>query len=212
MNEGAWDISKQIVRELGPFLLSRPYIGIYNALGEALHQDADLDEFSDLISTFIRSNFAHLNVSDHSMPIGGKTLAFFKTTKKSMVVIYCKKGALGQLLSFKSQIPKYGPMIDEIVGELPELPSTSSPLISGEPEKAGKLEKDTGLEIVPTLTRKLTGKEKFPIMESQILQFCDGRHSVDQIVDETDQTRIFINQVIRKYQKKGWLKLVRKLS
>ncbi|MHA1143322.1 MAG: hypothetical protein ACTSRW_01155 [Candidatus Helarchaeota archaeon] len=209
MNQNAYEISKKIVADLRPSLLSRPYIGIYNALGEQIYQDSDLDEYSEFITNFIKSNFGHLNIQDHSMPIGGKTMAFFKTSEKSMVIIYCKKGALGQLLSFKSAIPKYGALIDELIGDLPvPVPSQSSLVETQKKPSAGK----SGLEIVPTLTKRLTGKEKFPIRESQILQFCDGNHSVDEIVDETNQTRIFVNQVIRKYQKKGWVKLVRKIS
>ncbi|MHC1590956.1 MAG: hypothetical protein ACXQS8_02625 [Candidatus Helarchaeales archaeon] len=207
MNEAAYKIAKRIVTDISPYLLSRPYIGIYNARGEQLYQDSALDEFSDFISNFIKTNFAHLNINDHSMPIGGKTIAFFKTSPKSMVVIYCKKGALGQLLGFKSGIPKYGPMIDEIVGDLPELASQESLLNVEDQSRTQK----SGLEVVPTLIKKLTGKEKFPINESQILQFCDGKHSVDEIVKETGQPRLFINQVIRKYQKKGWVKLIRKI-
>ena len=98
--------------------------------------------------------------------------------------------------------------IDDVLGEV-EIPSEIKPKESEPPEvvKRGRISKK-----VPTLVKKLTGKEKFSLESASILQFCDGKLSVEEICKETNIPKVKVNQILAELQKKRWIKFKRVLS
>jgi len=211
-------VAKDISTQLGKSLVTRPYIAIIDLLGVTRYCDEPLEQFLDFMQNFIRSNFNLLQIGDHSLPLGSVNLAFFKASSKAMIVIYTVKGLAGQLLSFKSKMFEWTDQIEALLGDLefpaPAIPTETRTIgIQNEPEiqAAAPPPPPTkrGLKTVPFLTKKLTGKEKFSIEVAQILQACDGEHSVQDICSETGYPLLKINDIIRTYQKKNWITLKR---
>ena len=66
-----------------------------------------------------------------------------------------------------------------------------------------------GVKMVPILKKKLSSKEKFSVEGARILGLCDGRHSVDDICEETKYSRLKVNDVIREHQKKDRIEVKR---
>lgn len=62
---------------------------------------------------------------------------------------------------------------------------------------------------VPKLIRDLTSKDKFPIEEIQVLQACDGYRNFKEISEKTDIPQLRVEELVKKYTKKGLLKLKR---
>jgi len=211
--EDFYTIVKEIASVFGQLLISRPYFSIIDALGTIHYMDEPFGAYSEFIQNFVVSNFHLLNVGDHSFPLGGVNLAFFKLSSKTMIVIHTQKGPSGQLLSFKSKILDWGPRFDKLIGEIaPVVPTIQISEFSGEAEPAiiTETSKDkAGLKTVPFLVKNLTGKEKFPIEEAQILQYCDGKHALESICEETGYPRLKIDEIIRRYQKKKWIEIRR---
>lgn len=215
-----FEIAKDISTTFGTLLGVRPYIGIIDAMGTVHYSDTELEEYMEFAQNFARSNFYLLNTGDHSLPLGGINLAFFKISEKSIIVLYTKKGRSGQLLSFKAKMFDWQQRIDGLIGDIivppPPIQVTDSPSqIELEP---GVIEADQevqtkarGLRTIPVLIKQLTGKEKFPIDVATILQYCDGNYSIDDIVKETNYPRLQVDNVIRLYQKKKWIDIKRVL-
>ncbi len=213
-----YEVVKDISSLFGTMLGARPYISIIDGAGIIHYIDFPLEEYQEFITSFITSNFHLLGTGDHSLPLGGINLAFFKISKKVMIVLYTKKGRTGQLLAFKSQMDKWTSKIDELVGEVEILaPPIQVPTgtVEDEPEimnqEAAKQVKSHGLRTIPSLIRDLTGKEKFPLDVATIFQYCDGEHSIEEICQLTDYPRLKVDNIIRKYQKKKWIDVKRVL-
>ena len=97
--------------------------------------------------------------------------------------------------------------IDEKIGPLvsPSTLSTEGPK-PGETIKPSIVKKEKPFKRIPIIKRKLTGKEKFSIEVASILQFCDGKHSIEDIRNETKYSIITVKEVLKEYQKKDWIK------
>jgi hypothetical protein len=213
-----YNIVKDISSLFGTILGARPYLAIIDGAGIFHYIDTPLEEYEEFVKTFTTSNFHLLRPGDHSLPLGGINLAFFKISKKVMIVLYTKKGRAGQLLAFKSQMDKWAPQIDELVGEVEILaPPIQIPTehVEEEPEliqEESEIQvKSHGLRTIPSLIRELTGKEKFPLDVATIFQYCDGEHSIEEICQLTDYPRLKVDNIIRKYQKKKWIDVKRVL-
>jgi len=212
--EVALDISKQV----GKLLVSRCYVAILDLFGTLRYADEPLIPFSEFMKEFVKSNVNLLTAGDHSLPLGGVNLAFFKVSDRAMIVLYTDKGYSGQLLTFKSRMFEWSKKIDELIGDI-KIPASSvriqDPSVGIEPEvqdtasEPAEPEKKRGMKTVPILTRKLSGKEKFSLEVAQVLQFCDGTHSINDIQVETGYPLLKINNIIRTYQKKEWITLKR---
>ena len=207
-----YDISREIASELGVLLTVRPYCGIINALGEICYMDSDLEEYKPLIKNFMETIFPMVKVGDHSVPLSGTNMIFFKVSKKAMIILLTKKGALGQLLTFKNLMQKYTPRIDSLIGdiEITDERGIKESTIEekGKEEIPEKKEVDEKAksQLLPLLIKSLKDI-KIPIEHATILSLCDGENDVDDIIKETKKDRLFINSVIREYQKKGYIKL-----
>jgi len=216
-------ILKEISNNIGKIMGTRPYIAIVDYTGCIWQYDAPLEQFIEFIQNFVLSNFHLLKIGDHSLPLGGLNLAFFKISQKAMIIIYTLKGLSGQLLSFKQKMFEWSDRIDALLSDLqpPQVtpvqitsPSAThndmaakSPTIAA--PKPPTRDKKRGLKTVPILTKKLTGKEKFSLDVAHILELCDGHHTVLEMAEETGFPLLKINDIIRTYQKKGWISLKR---
>ena len=205
-SESFYKIAKEIANIFGKIFASRPYIAIVDATGKVLFKEDQLNTHLEYIQNFVKANFNLLHVGDHSLPLGGVNLAFFKVSPKAIIVIYITKGFTGQLLAFRSRMQEWSPKIDELIGDV-VMPSTP---VQEEPEMVERAQSRTAtapqsFRKLPVLTKKLDGKEKFPIEVATVLQFCDGKHSVEEICEKTNYLKVKINQILVEYQKKKWL-------
>ncbi len=75
--------------------------------------------------------------------------------------------------------------------------------ISATPDISEK-ENEGDIELYPILLEKYIDK-KFSFEEGQVIQFCDGKHSIKQIAELTKKSETEILDVINKYQLKGWI-------
>lgn len=217
-------IAKEIVGFVGKLLSTRPYVAIVDFMGNIWFTDAPLEQFIEFIQNFVMANFNLLQIGEHSLPLGGINLAFFKVSPKAMIVLYTIKGLTGQLLSFKSQMFHWSERIEALLAhfviEAPtdltsrtaESTSYTSEPTEQETQTAQTPLMERGTRSVPVLTKELSGKEKFSIDVVQVLQLCDGNHSVSQIAEETGYPLLKINDIIRNYQKKKWITLKRLVS
>jgi hypothetical protein len=213
--EDFYSIVKEILATFGQIFVSRPYFSIIDMAGTIHYIDQPLEQFSEFIQNFTKDNFNLLNVGDHSLPLGGINLGFFKISPKTMIIIHTQKGPSGQLLSFKVKMFEWAPRIDKLIGDISTVVSRVQIAESSEEGEPGVLpetlskEKVAGLKTVPVLIKNLSGKEKFPIEEAEILQFCDGKHAVETICTETGYPRLKVDEIIRRYQKKKWIEIRR---
>ncbi|MHA1378256.1 MAG: hypothetical protein ACTSRG_07725 [Candidatus Helarchaeota archaeon] len=209
-----YNIAQEIENILGTLLGFRVYSAIFDRTGKVLFARDDFKEndMLDYISKYIKSNFHMLEVGDHSFPISGKNLGFFKISDKCMIVLQTKKGHLGALLSFKSKMDSFASKIDNQIKDIsPEaklgINKVSSVAESKEPSQKFITQKTFAK--LPILTKKLTGKEKFPIEHVLVLNLCDGEHVIEEIVKKTRLTRIAVEKIIRDYQKKKMVTIKR---
>jgi hypothetical protein len=206
-------------RELGQLMFSRPYIAIIDGTGKIRFIDEELNDYKNFLKEFVSKNFSLLEIGDHSLPIGGVSLAFFKPAPSFLVVIHSKKGPTGQLLSFKKIMYNYSTKIEELIGEI-ELPikkikiveenieEEKKEIVEQPKEEKLKLKSAPKSQRVPFLLKKL-GKQKFKIETSRILELCDGSHSITNICNETNYPKLKVEMTLRKYESKGWIKFKR---
>jgi len=179
-------ITKEITQRLGAILGTRVYVGIYSENGQILHQDDDIKQFENFVSNFIKSNFQYLTVGDHSLPLSGHNIVFFKF-ENAMLVLYTKKGKLGQLLAFKSQMSKYYERVNSAVSQ------TSGEVIEKEEISVIKeaaltpeniLVREERIGIIPEIRKKLTGKERLEMSEATVIRKLDSKKSLIELYQE----------------------------
>lgn len=207
-------IATEITQTLGKILVTHPYVGIIDYNGTIYHIDEPLQPFLDVMKNFVTSNFNLLQIGDHSFPLGAVNIAFFKVSSKAMVVLYTLKGLAGQLLAFKMKMFDWTKRIDGLLDQLnippPPIPTQKLELeirYSG----TSKPQFRSGITTVPILIKKLKGKEKFSIEVAQVLQFCDGKHTLHEICEETGYSLLKVNEILRDYKKKKWVEIKRTL-
>ena len=211
--ESFYDICHEIESIFGKIFAARPYIAIIDALGIVHYTEPQLDPHIAYIQNFIKANFSLLQVGDHSIPLGGVNLAFFKVSGKAVIVIFTQKGFTGQLLAFKSRMHEWSQKIDELIGDLVipitpiSVPAEGKPEVLDSAPSGSVVSLTHNFKKIPVLMKQLDGKEKFPIEVATILQFCDGKHSVEEICERTTYPKVKVNQIITEYQKKKWLDL-----
>lgn len=214
-----YNLVLEIENYLGSLIGIRVYAAIIGGNGEIKYAREDFNEMISFIKSFILSNFNILQVGDHSFPMSGKNIGFFKISNKAMVILYMKTGHMGSLLAFKNKMYIYASRIDEQITDLTQITVEKEIENMGEISKEApssaigeppaKLALEGKFVKVPLLTKQITGKEKFPINEVKILQLCDGKHTIEDIIKSTNFTRLDIENVIRNYQKKKYLTLQR---
>jgi len=212
-SESFYEVAKEIENIFGKIFAARPYVAIIDAQGAVRYTEPQLDSHLSYIQNFIKSNFNLLKVGDHSLPLGGVNLAFFKVSSKAIIVIFTQKGFTGQLLAFRSRMLEWSSKLDELIGDFVtpitpvRLPADGEPEVLESTPSGSAVTVTQGFKKIPVLMKQLDGKEKFPIEVATILQFCDGKHSVEEICEKTSYPKVKVNQIIMEYQKKKWLDL-----
>lgn len=208
-----YDICREIEGIFGKIFAARPYLAILDALGNVMYTEPQLDPHLAYIQNFIKTNFNLLNVGDHSIPLGGINLAFFKVSQKAVIAIFTQKGFTGQLLGFRSRMLEWSQKIDELIGEHVTPITPVSVHADGEPEVLISASQGLAVAVtqsykkIPVLIKQLDGKEKLSLEVANLLQFCDGKNSVEEICEKTAYPKVKVNQIIMEYQKKKWLDL-----
>jgi hypothetical protein len=206
-----YQVVTKINSELGPILSTRPYVAIIDFRGSFRFIEPELEQYKEFVQDFAKTNFRLLQIGDHSMPISGLNLAFFKISAKAIIVIYTKKGLIGQLLVFKARMLKYQPEIDALILEDPSLeePDVHAPTITGTSttEAAPSPEEPDKSKVIPLLLKKIGKKAKFPLNEVVILNYCNGTNTIEYIMSEGNLQRKAVWEILDKYKKKGWVKI-----
>ena len=208
-----------------------PYIALLDKNAEVKFLDEALKDQENYMKEYISSNFGLIAKGEYSLPFSGLLLGFFKISEEAVLVLYLEEGKIGNLLAFRGVIDS---MIQKIDTSLIALQKTEE--IEDMAYKILRLRKlseedlaaavpvfeemsDEGSipseyislsQIFPQLDDKYS-KKKFSFKESLIIQFCDGAHSIEEISKKSGYSDYDVQDVILKYEKKGWLKkLVKK--
>ncbi len=199
---------EKIITEIGSRIGEITGIRVYTAIsdpnGKILAFQDGIEPFKDLIENFVGTNFPYMKMGDHSIPLSGHNLIFFRT-EHSILALYGPKGKYGQLLSFKAQFPDYAARIDELIEEVPHDKEIVTQKIV---EKVlPKLEyQRKRWDILPIFSVKLTGKEKIPLDEATLLTKCDGNTSIRKIAKELQVRETEIGKILLKYHHMGWIR------
>lgn len=214
-------LSREIMTALREIIVTRTYLAIVDAMGTLHYVESSsiFDQYLYFIRSYTRDNFHLLNIGDYSLPFGGINLGFFKVSQKALVILYAPKGPAGQFLPFKNFMAKWANRVDQLIGDLdydsisPEFQEIvpESPLELQKPDQPSEmpLKKEQYTIRLPILKIKLTEKEKFPLKDMQILQLCDGKHTIEDICKKTNSPQLKVDLTIREYQKKKLIELRR---
>ena len=133
-----------------------------------------------------------------------------------MIILYSIKGRVGQLLSFKSILPKYRDVIDEFVGDI-DLDTTTTVFETEEipveaeaipsvPVKTIEREMFSRnvayyREIYPIVSKKLKESAKFSLTISIILNYSNGENSFLDIFDKMNISKYeYISEIYKLYK------------
>jgi hypothetical protein len=217
---------REIQTALRETLVTRAYIAIADSVGTVhfVESASIFDQYLYFIRSYAKDNFSLLKIGDYSIPFGGVNLAFFKASRKALIILYAPLGPVGQLLPFKNMVIKFADRVDYLIGSLdydrlssecsdpesPEsipTPQTMPPQTNEEPDSPPTKPQYTIR--LPVLKIKLTDKVKFPLNDMQILQFCDGTHTIEDICKATKFPQLKVDLILRDYQKKNVIELKR---
>ncbi|TFG04407.1 MAG: hypothetical protein EU536_04685 [Promethearchaeota archaeon] len=218
---GIESIAKEISSKLGGILAVRTYIGIADSAGNLIYAEKELEEYRNFISNFVKNNFKYLKVSEHSLPISRRNIMFFRLPK-AMVVIYSTKGRVGQLLSFKSLLPKYMDSLDQLIPDASPEISTQPVILERTVAVPETIETIPGKiieravfsrqeayyrEIFPQLAKKIKEGAKFSLTTSVILNYSNGENSLADIFDKIEiEPDTFFEEFYKLY-KAGWIRI-----
>ena len=188
------DVVKSIKDEIGRLLGTNITVAIVSAEGNISYIDNEIKKFSDFIISFTRGNFNLLSPGDHSLPLSGTNIAFFKISQKSLIILNSDKGPVGQLLAFKGRMQKFADKIDLLL---------EAAIVEEETKASAK-----AAVRVPVLTVSISNK-KFGMEEAKVLHLVNGENTVSDICEKTGIPQLKVDEILRKYQKKGWIKLKR---
>jgi len=198
VKEQIHQVVDEIKKTMGQLIGSRVYIGLYDNKGQSILEEEALGGFKEFIASFIKTNFNLLENNDHSLPLSGHGIIFFKLNAKLMIVLYIIKGKVGQLLAFKPKMKYFGEKIAPLLESSSEAPETQSEAVLEEAVVPLGLQTiRRKLFINPKMTKKITGKEKFDISEAKLFQFYTGDHMLDEIKQEL--TNIEVDSLIYKH-------------
>ncbi|MBD3227328.1 MAG: hypothetical protein GF329_03995 [Candidatus Lokiarchaeota archaeon] len=201
-DEGFYPIIKKISNQLGRSMGARTYIALIDASGKLRYIDEGLKEYKDYLIKFTKNNFTLLKIGDHSIPLGGTNLAFFKPSKTFILAIHSKKGAVGQLLSFKKMMFDFSQKLDPLIGDISPVYLEEKDITK---QKTSEKKKKLKPRHVVKTTNKLKRSKKFALAETKILDLCDGNHSISDICNETSYSKLKVDSIIKKFKKKGWV-------
>ena len=162
--EALYQISRSIVSEIGPMLTSRPYIALIDKFGKIQYMDESVEKYRDFMSSFVQRNFSFLRIGDHSIPISGLNMVFFKLSNKIVLVMFMKQGLVGQLLAFKNKMGKFASEIDQHITLVPpeglEEGADVDKVAKEEVIEEEIPEEEEEVKVIPQLVKKIRKKDK----------------------------------------------------
>ncbi|HUX98929.1 MAG TPA: hypothetical protein VMV49_05210, partial [Candidatus Deferrimicrobium sp.] len=188
------DVVSSMKSDIGKLLGTNITVAIVDAEGDIKYIDTEIKKFSDFIISFTKGNFDLLSVGDHSLPLSGTNIAFFKVSDEALVILNSDKGPVGQLLAFKGRMKMYAAQLDTLIEEATFADEEKIPV------KAAVR--------VPVLTEPIANK-KFGMEEAKVLHLVNGENTITDICEKTKLPQLKVDEILRKYQKKGWIKLKR---
>ncbi|MHA1265840.1 MAG: hypothetical protein ACTSRS_11460 [Candidatus Helarchaeota archaeon] len=194
------EITSEINKKLRDITGIPVFTAIIDPNGKILVADTIFEPLYELISNFVRTNFSLLDVGDHSIPISGNPLVFFRM-KNGIIALYSPKGRHGALLSFQSQFTNFQLKIDTLIGEI--TPQAVIPE-KGAPTPAVKYKRDPW-KIPVVSIKKLQGNEKLSLKEALILNKCNENPSIQEILDISKTTLPVTLKILQKYENLGWI-------
>ncbi|MHA1378905.1 MAG: hypothetical protein ACTSRG_11035 [Candidatus Helarchaeota archaeon] len=197
-------IGDDIGSKIGTLIGVRVYSAIADPNGKILTYQDGISPFINLIENFVLTNFPYLKFGDHSIPLSGHNLIFFRTNR-AVLALYSPKGKYGQLLSFKAQFNSYASQIDDLIGEVTYNKEIVTKKIVEKAIPELKFSRDRW-QIIPIFSVKLTGKEKLPIDEATILNSCDGNTTIQKLAETNQENIQNIIDTLLKYYHKGWIR------
>ena len=121
------DLVKLIVADIGTLLGANITVALVDAEANIKYIDKEIEKFTDFVVSFTKGNFDLLTIGDHSLPLSGTNIAFFKVSDNALIILNSDKGPVGQLLAFKGRIPKYSEKIDELLAAAPSVDEAKAP-------------------------------------------------------------------------------------
>ncbi|MBD3230553.1 MAG: hypothetical protein GF329_20405 [Candidatus Lokiarchaeota archaeon] len=222
-NQALFPIVKDLSKKLGTSLGVRVYVAITDANGKIVYIDEALKKFVNLITTFVEYNFDLLKIGDHSIPLSSSNLIFVKTSNRALIVLYTKKGLVGQLLSFKKYIGDFFKPIDEIMKnegapsgstQAPEPPVRPAPTEQVEEQPPEIIlekrvyQRKKYEKIKPILKKKISSNLKLKLEESAILNFCSEGKTVSEMIELSENITLpSIKRVLFKFTESKWIKI-----
>ena len=183
LTEQVHQVVDEIKTYMGSLIGTRVYVGLYDRSGNKILEEDALSGFREFITSFVKTNFNLLEVEDHSLPLSGHGIIFFKINDDMMIVLYIMKGKVGQLLAFKSRMGYFSEKFTEILETSSEMSEKGDALAYLEetvaPSGPRFLQRDMGIK--PVLKKKMSGKERFDINEAKIFPYYNGETSISQI-------------------------------
>ncbi|MHA1230837.1 MAG: hypothetical protein ACTSRP_11935 [Candidatus Helarchaeota archaeon] len=225
-NQELFQIVKKLTSKLGSSLGVRPYIAIADSNGRIIYIDEELKKFSNLITTFTKYNFNFLKVGDHSIPLSGSNMIFVKSSPVAMVILYTKKGLIGQLLGFKKYINEFFEPIDEILKSAGYEAAVEEaiPIAGQEIEEVAKADKEISSQAVviekriykrkkydkmkPIIKKKIPSDIKLKLEESAILNFCVEGKTISEMLELSDNITLpSVKKVLAKFIESKWIEV-----
>lgn len=217
MENDLYNIAKEITDYMGVHLTKRVYIAIAGKNGELYYTDTELEDYIEFIQNFMKSSFSLLKVNDHAMPYSSLNLVFFKPSNNIAIILYAREDTVkpAQLLTFKGKMANYGASLEELLKgnfppiiEAPEVEEAKTSLPkSSIPEQPVEIESKNKIREIPYLLKKLKDKNKFEMTESVVLNLINNRISIDEICEKSKFTRDQVDEIIKKYKEKGWIRV-----
>ena len=197
-------LARELSLDFGTSIHTKPYIGFFDYYGNILYMDKSLDKYVQLASDFVNNNFKLMSVGDHSIPFSGANLVLFKITSKAVAIIYTLKGFTAQLLSFKNYIPQIAPLFKFNLKDLPE-PDHQEILIDVTDDIKEEID-DKKFKVYPVFTEKIGKKDKFSIEEMAVIQHCDGKNDLREVISKSKYDREIVFQLLEKFIDKKKIK------
>ncbi len=193
------ELANEIKGSLSSLLSAEVSIAFVKDKVGIIYIDDKLLEFEQFITTFSSENFKLLNVYDHSLPLSGTKLGFFKTSPTALIVIHSHgTGPVGQILVFKSRIDLFADRIDEAL-------LNAKGRVKLE-EKALEESIPPSAQRIPIIEDKYR-KKKYTMEEATVIHNINGKRTIAEICKITEIPLVRVDEIISKYEKKKYIKL-----
>ena len=120
----------------------------------------------------------------------------------------------GEQVTISPDLGSSSPSTEEVSQESFSIPDQIIPAennVASEtevPQTVSEPSADEGeIKEIPHLLRELGPKDKFSINTSVVFQYCNGKNTIDDIVEKTNLSSDEVNEILERYQNKGWIKI-----